>query len=433
MLTLLLLTGAHALTLDEAWQAAETQAAEVIVAREQRVQNDQLRPQAWSLVSPKVSVGGNYIVNQRETAIDFSAMFPPEMLGLIEKFSGQPVEFGDPLVVNEKAYFDANVTVVQPLFSGQAVPMFLAAGAQVEAGRATERATRAQLRLLVARVYWGALVAQGGVEIATDSLELSRKHLALTTTMVANGAAPPQAELQAKIAVARAERDLEAANARKVAAVGLLGRFTGAPAEASLEAPSLRTHPYATQDDALAFAVDHRPDLAAATEQARSARLQRTAYDLAWLPRVDARFTESYTQNAGFSGENTAWMLAIAGTWTLWDGGARLADEARGASLVRMTDALEENVRETIATDVGSAWAERVRAERAVASAEGEVALGEENVRLAELSFQAGALSFIDTEDARLGLDASRLTLLSERMNLDLATLSLLQVTGALE
>lgn len=424
---------AQALTLDEAWQAAETQSAELVVAHEQRVQSDTLKTQAWSLLGPKLSIGGNYIVNQRESTLDFSNMFPAEVLGLIETMTGEPVDFGDPLVINKKAYFDANVTVTQPIFSGQAIPLFMAAGAQVTSGRENERAARAQLKVAIARVYWGALVAREGTHIAADSLALAKKHLAMAQTMVDNGAAPPQTKLQAEIAVARAERDFEGAQARSVAATGQLARFTGAEPGAPLEAPGLRTHPFASEAEAMAYALEHRPDLAAATAQARAARLQRTSADASWFPRVDARFTESYTQNAGFSGENTAWMFALAGTWTLWDGGARLADEAKGASVVRMTAAMEDNARENVETEVATAWAERTRAQRAVASAEQEVALGMENVRLAELSFQNGALSFLDTEDARMGLDASKLTLLSERMNLDLATLTLLQASGALD
>lgn len=430
---LALILPAHALTLDEAWQAAETQSAELVVAHEQRVQSDTLQTQAYALLGPKLSVGGDFIVNQRESTLDFSNMFPQSMLDLIETATGEPVDFGDPLIINKKSYVDANLTVTQPVFSGQALPLFLAANAQVKSGRAAEQSTRAQLKVAIARVYWGALVAEEGAKISEDSLALAKKHLELATTMVTNGAAPPQTKLQAEIAVARAERDLEAARARVVTAVGQLGRFTGAAPDATLEAPPLRSQPFASQDEATAYALDHRPDLAAARAQAKSARLQRSSSDLSWLPRVDARFTESYTQNSGFSGENSSWMFALAGTWTLWDGGARIADQAKSASLVRMTSALEDNTRETVSTDVASAWAERVRAERAVASAEQEVALGTENVRLAELSFAAGAISFLDTEDARVGLDASRLTLLSERMNLDLATLTLLQQTGSLE
>ena len=83
-------------------------------------------------------------------------------------------------------------------------------------------------------------------------------------------------------------------------------------------------------------------------------------------------------------------------------------------------------------TEVRTLWEQHERAGRAVNAVERELALATENARLAEAAFDAGTLSFLDLEDAQLGLDAARLTRLSEQMNLDVSAIQLLAATGDL-
>ena len=125
--------------------------------------------------------------------------------------TGAPVEFGEPLVINKKAYFDANVTVTQPIFSGQAIPLFMAAGAQVQSGRDNERAVRANLKVAIARVYWGALVAREAEHIAADSLALAQKHLAMAATLVS---VPARATMAMSVARASCRRRSSRRSAR---------------------------------------------------------------------------------------------------------------------------------------------------------------------------------------------------------------------------
>jgi outer membrane protein TolC len=147
---------------------------------------------------------------------------------------------------------------------------------------------------------------------------------------------------------------------------------------------------------------------------------------------VSGRFTEAWSENTGFSGENTNWMVVVSANWSLWDGGTHATDQVKAISRKRQAAEAVEKLQASVKAEVRNAWEERERAGLALKSAEREVELATENLRLAEVSLSAGAISFLDAEDARLGLNAARLTLLSEQMNLDVANLALLQVTGGL-
>lgn len=432
MLLLSTLAFAGTITLDDAWDAALQNSRELKLIHEQRLQSDTLKTQALALLGPKLVAGANYTLNQRETVIDFSESFPPDVIALIESFTGEPVDFGDPLVVNKKSYFDWNVSVVQPIFSGQALPLYKGAIATVRAGAATEQVMQRQVWVGVAQAYWGVVVAREGVVVAEQAVTNATKRLEQAELRVSVGTAAPQLKLQADIALARAQREYAGVQAQLNAAQSAFSALTGLPLDSELAVLPPHTLPYTTVEAAIESALDNRPDLVAAGWQSKAARAQQTGTTLSWLPSVDGRFTQSWSQNSGFSGEPYNWQVVLKADWVLWDGGARLAEQAKAASLVRMADTAAEKAAADAEIEVRTLWDQRDRAERAYIAVERELSLAEENARLADAAFEAGSLPFLDLEDARLGLQAAKLTRVAEQMNLDVVTIQLLAATGDL-
>lgn len=423
-LLLALSSPASAVTLEEVWAAADANGLEAQLIHEQRVQSDTLQTQALSLLSPKLVLGADYTINQREVALDFSESIPEEFAAFFEG--------SEPIVVNKKQYLSWNASVVQPLFSGQALPLYRGARDLVKAGAATEDGMRAQLRVGVAQVWWGLRVAREGEKVAADALENARKHLEMASTTVAVGSAAPVVKLQAELGVARAERQLSVARENVVIAQEAFARLTGLPADSVPTPGGARVLPYADLDAAVSRAVSARHDIRAAELQAHAARMQAAAGNLAWLPTVDGRFTQAYTENSGFSGEPYNWQLVFTANWVLWDGGARVAEQVKSASMKRAAEVQVESLRQQATEQVRTLWHQHARAEVAVAAVQKELGMAEENLRLAEAAFAAGTLSYLEVEDARLGVRATRMTALVEEMNRDVAAIQLLQATGDL-
>lgn len=427
---LALVATASALTLDEAWARARAESEEATMIEEARVQATVVRTQAWASLSPRVSVGGNFTLNQRETAMDLSKSFPEEVLTMIEQFTGEPVDFGDPLVINKKSYFDANITISQPLFNARAFPGVAGANALVRAGEAQAEAQLGQLQVGVATAYWGTLVTRRAAALADDAVVLSRRHAELAASLVKAGQATHQSELQARIAVARAERDQLAAASRRARTELVFAELVDVAPDTALSEPAPVEVPWASADDAWAAAQAHRPELAAAREQERAMQAQATAATLAWLPTVDGRFTEAWTENTGFSGEENTWILGVNASWVLWDGGYRLAENQRVASQKRQVAAAFDKAQSDAKVEVYASWEELQRARAARRTAERELELAEENLRIAEAAFKAGAGTLLDLDDARLGRDAAELAALGEAMNADLAARTLTRAVG---
>lgn len=430
---LLLLAAAHALTLEDAWSSAEDHSRELDLVHEQRLQSDALRSRALAYISPQLHAGANYTLNQREATLsfDFEDLLTPEAVEQMALFG---IEFAEaePMVVVPKHYWDWNLSVVQPLFSGEAIPALRAIDAQVDAGRQAERGARQGIRSGIAGAYWGVIVARQGAEVAARARDNAAQHLEIATTNVDIGTAAPQVRLQAELGLARADREVAYAREQVTQAQEAFARLTGLPADAVLELPPGRPLPWADLDAALTHATTHRPELIAAELSARAARGFATVAHLGWLPRVNGRFTQSYSESSFFTGEPYSWQLVVSANWVLWDGGGRIADEQEWASKARAArlaaDLEHERTRETMT----GLWAGYERATAARVAVVKEVELAKENLRLSEAAFAAGTISYLDLEDARLGLEAAELTELVERMNQDLAAVGILALAGEL-
>ena len=422
---LLVLSLAYAVTLEEAWAAAETGSVDIALVREQYNAAKTLTGAAWSLVSPKVVLRGSFTRNDEELSFDTTDLIPEEFLEFLAPT--------DPLVVRKLEYLDASASLIQPLFSGKALPLLRAAYGEVHAAAEELRANEAEIRSGVAQAYWGVLVARQGVAISERALESAKKHQALAETSAEVGLAAPTAKLQAQIAASRAEREVAGAVEGRTSAETAFARLTGLPADTTVELPPVRELRYATVDDAIASARDSRPAIRAATERRKSANLQKLARGLDWLPEVNGRFTYVWTENtSAFNDNPDFWMVVAESEWVLWDGGYRISEQAKAGAQARMARLAEERAVGEADAEIRTLWERRQRAQKALVAVHHESVLATENARIADAAWTAGAITFLELEDARLGEKAAQLGELQERMNVDLAAIALMAAAGDL-
>lgn len=360
---------AAALTLEDAYAAAEQHNLSLAMTAQQTVVAEATRDQAWSLISPKLSAQSTYTINQREIAVDFTAAIPEELLELMEISA-------DPIVIQEKTALAASVSVTQPLFNGQALPLLKAAYANLDGARSDEDAARTRIRSATAKAWYNLAIARERLRLSQTAAETAAAHLTLAERQVSAGSAP--------------RRNL------------------------------------------LSLARDRRPDLQAAEQRIRAARLQSTAQKLSWLPTLDGRFTLSYSENTGFSDEKTNWLIVFSANWTLWDGGARLGKTRESVAQTHMAELQRDQRLESVEQEIRTAWERLARSGKAMESVDHELKLAEENNRLADAAYAAGSATWLEVEDARSGLLAAQLSAIVERANRDLAAVDLAAAVGAL-
>jgi CzcA family heavy metal efflux pump len=414
---------AAAITVDEAIAAAERSSVDLALVREQTSQAESLRGQAWATVSPQLIANGGWTFNQYEIAFDTSEMIPPEFADLVGDVGGEPI------VIQPKTFRSANVSVRQPIFSATALPLLRGAYATVDAARASEASQASRIHAAVVKAFYGLATARQAAQIAELAAQNAEHQLALAERQVGAGLATSQAAIQGKLALSRAQREVAGAAEQVVAAEEAFVRLTGLDRDTPLELGASALVP-----PELAGAIERaraRPDVVALERQARAADLQRNATLWGYVPRVDGTFSEVWSENTGFADFEWFWTLKVEASWTLWDGGLRLAQAKERASMARSADLRVEQQRRLAEEEVTTAWSRYERAARALEAVTNEVALAQENVSMAEAAFSAGNATWLDVESAQLGLASAQLAAVVEQMNRDLAALDVIVASGA--
>ena len=416
---------ARPLSLEEATSAAQDRSIDLQLLHEQTVQTRAGKGQVWALISPRVTAQGSYTINQYETVLDFNLadMLPEEYQALFADVES------DPIVVQKKSYWAANATITQPLFNAEAFPMLKSLDKSIAASEKDEERGQDQVRAGVARAFYNLALSQELARLSSQNKESAEQHLELARRQVEAGTQPQRAMLQARLAVAQADRIANNAKTTLAQARESFWRLTGI--EGDVE-PVLPPPVEVPADHAAAWqaALGHRPDLAAAEFRSDFARLQHQGRNLEWLPTLNGRFTWSWSENSGFSPSNDSWLIVLSADWTLWDGGLRLAQSRTAASQHRAADLAVERATQQIHEEVRSAWERYQQAESSLAHSDEEIALAEENLRLAEAALKAGSATWLEVEDARIGLLQAKVNAMTERGNRDLAAMDLRLAVG---
>jgi outer membrane protein TolC len=416
-------SAARAVTLEEAFAAAELNNVDLAIVEEQTIQAQSLVGQGWSLVSPRVSGQVGYTLNELEIAFSPTDGLPPEFAELVGE--------QEPIVIQQKTQWSANLNVSQPLFSPEALPTLRGAYRVRDAAAQDEAGTRQQVRAGVARAFYALATAREAEALAADAVATAERQLELATRQQAAGVAPRRAVIQAELSVSRARREVATARQQVVSAEEAFARVTGLDRDAALTLPETLDVPESL-DGATERALGARPDLQAARLRADAARLEHSAKWLGWLPDVNGSFTVVYNEAAGFGGQKTFWTAGLTGTWTFWDGGLRLAQTRETASRQRAATYAVERGEQVAREEIRVAWEAWRRAAAAVEAVEREVALAHESAALAEAAFRAGTATWLEVEQAELGLRQARMAELQERMSRDLAAIDLRRAIGTL-
>lgn len=420
-LVTLLSAPAEAVTLDEAWEAAERANVDLALARQRTRQVATLRWQVASAYLPKIDFTVDQVWNQDELILTV----PTDFLD-----PGADPALTTAIPVQARSLVQGNLTAIQPLVLPQAIPGMQAASRAWKAAQADEARAVQLVRAGTAEVFFGLGAAREAEGVAREAVGLAERQRDLAARQVAAGLADRRASLQAELALAKARRDALGAREQVVTAEQAWTRVTGLPTDSVPELPPPREVP-ASLEAALA-SLGERPDVAAARLRWQASRAERTAKDLEWAPNLGFAFQEILTTAPGLVPAPFQWRALLRVQWNVFDGGLRLARSRELASRSASAELLVRRAEDVAREEVVLAWERLERARATLASTEAEVALATENVDLAEKAFGAGAATFLEVEAARLALDAARLGLAAGRAEREIAAIRLGLALGTL-
>jgi TolC family type I secretion outer membrane protein len=323
---------------------------------------------------------------------------------------------------------DVTVTLTQPIFTGQTIPLTRQANAQVRAGRFQLTSVEQGVLVAAARAYFEVIADQAVLSFRRDNVILLSGQLNMTQERVNVGdiTITDLQLVQARLAAANAE--VATAEARLASSRAEFLRAIGRPAESLELTPVLPPVPQG-QVQATALAIENNPDLNVAREQAAVADAAVGVATGALLPSlsVQGQYTKSRDQaGIGVEVESTSVLAQLR--IPLYQGGVeyagvRQAKQTRSRAAYAISD-VERQVRQL----VDAAW-------QAVIAAREAMFRYEQQVEAARLAYEGFAEGVRAGERSTYDMLNSAQELLSAQVSLAFArreyAISIVELTAA--
>ena len=345
----------------------------------------------------------------------------------------------NPLSISPARQFTLGATLNVPIYSGGAVRNAVkAAETRVSAGQSDLAGTEASVFASAVAAYMDVILNEVVVRLSKAQVQTLTVNLQATSDRFQIGDLTRTDVAQSQSRLALAKGSLRSAEANLTAAREQYIAVIGKPA-ANLETPPPLPGLPAAADDAVAFALDHNPDLAAAHSRAHAARFDTNAAGAARLPKItvfaDAARSDYLGSLPPFG------STALPQTVTTADVGVRasvpLYSGGRPTALVRQAEAREGaaldgeiGAERQVIAQVRAAFSSWAAAQEIIASTQTAVdaaALSLEGVR-AENS--VGNRTILDILNAEQELVNAQVQLATAKRNGYVAGFSLLAAMG---
>ena len=338
----------------------------------------------------------------------------------------QEVSLGSRAFVNLWDY-GANLSLSIDLFSPMAIPSLRAATIQASAESFRETWEHAGLRLATGRAYVSALTARENLASARESLEVSRLSLEQTQVLADVGYALAADVSRARLAVIEAERAVLESELALADALDTLAFLLAIP---SLS-PTDLTVPELGSEGAPVFS-EERSDLQASALSVEASDALVTANRLSFLPNLDLTARYDVGPESIRAPDGTSWVVTISATWLIFEyaryGRIAEAEARRDQSIVA-----DAALRREIALELTRAERSRENAAARARLAEQATDVAAETRALVLEQYQAHDVTSLEMVEADEALFVARITFNLARLDVQLARLELLYLTGTLD
>lgn len=335
--------------------------------------------------------------------------------------------------------YSTSLTVEQPIFHGGAM------GAALRAARLYDTLTDQEVRNTVQDVvlatiqsYYTVVLLQDQVEVASERLTLAEAHRADVEVKKRYGVASRFHQLRSEVDVSAARAELLALQNRLHQATTELLKTMGVAQESRITlSDPLRFQPVEPdEEEVIAEAFRHRPDLAAAELTTRlQTEALKVAYSRYW-PQVDLFYTAQRSRPdpkiATFDQWGSAWRAGVRVQFHLFDGLAREGRVRQERAALKQSQIALLDTREQVLFEIRASLLALQDAREAHEAQQMTLQHAAEGLRLAEVGYREGTLDQVSVLEARTALSAAQLRYHAGIYDHTMARLRLQRAAGAL-
>lgn len=341
---------------------------------------------------------------------------------------------GDEITIQSLNAFSAAANASLTLLDPRLFPLY----SQVKSDRDASQAEAWNAARLVAydaaAAYLDAIAAEQLLQAAERRLELARINLDAARARYSAQLAGINDVTRGELEYATAQRERTTARgARETARLRLGYSINSAPPD-SLAPPDdilmIAGSYMAVTERLVELALRLRADITISRARADALRASATEAVMRALPNVTAVAQYRWTNEAGFSGKNTNWYVGANLAWTLFDGGAWLADRAERAGMADAADLESRAIERQIDVDIRAALVALTNARAARDQADVALDAARKNADETRELYRQGLVSALASADANVRLFESDVAHTQARIGLVSAFLALRAAIG---
>jgi len=285
----------------------------------------------------------------------------------------------------------------------------------------------------VAQLYYGVASLQELTVVQERQVVLTKERERDSRVRFEAGTGTKVGLLRAEIDRAQAEEDLKRAQIEFQRARLALATALDRPDDFDIVIPAAPPQPAGKETELEQQALQLRPDVKAAAEALELAKGERTRITMQYLPSIGGFGSYSYASTTTFNPNAFTWQVGLGLSWTILDGGLREASIREATARIVEADAAKRQTDLRAVTRVKEAQLDLQGALANRAKARERTGLAQENARLVDVAYKAGAATYLESTDSVQTLRQAEVGLVAESLNVDLATLKLLNAVGAFE
>lgn len=289
-----------------------------------------------------------------------------------------------------------------------------------------------QAHLAVRSAYYNARALKALLDVARDTLENEKKHLALTEKQIAVGVQPGIALLTEKSTYANDVYQLINAEGSYLTGKALLNQAMGVEGPVDYDVLPVDAAPVEkegqTTDELMDVALRDRPAYVSMERQIDAQELLLSSYKENLLPNIlgQAGVIWSGTRPENFDGNFFAQLLVTwpIFNWTTW------SDIREQQADLDVLFGQRDQVRQQVRTDIGTARLQVATYISSVKAAEEVVTNTREQLAMAEGRYKIGVGNVIELGDAQVAYNNAQAQRIQAQFNLNNARATLIAKLG---
>lgn len=334
----------------------------------------------------------------------------------------------------KKRLFSNSLEAKMPIYDGGALKEGrISARYGLSAADLNLENTLQTVRYQATNYYYRILQTANQVTVSEEQVKTLQEHLRIVNAQFKAGTVAKADVLTTEVRLANAQQTLISYRNNYDIAMATLCNYLLLPVDTVVRPPEQLTYNKYNLNltNCTAYAMDNRPDCAAADYEVKQAESNKRAAKAGLKPQVNAVASGSVTGNKPFDNNlSDQWTAGINASWNIFDGGLTSAQvNEADAALIRA----QENAaatREQVQLDVRTAYLSLMSAEKNIATTKLAIASAEEDYRIAQVRYAAGVGTNLDVMDASDKLTQAKMNYYSALYEYNTAKASLDKAMG---